>query len=169
MKQIITILLLSITTVILAQDNVLVIYIDASEAKENLIEIQDDVKQLIANKPNHKLFLFISNGLNPFLTNKSSEAGKILNRLRIGSRPAPDHTFDTKELNKAMLENQYISNINNITQSDGLENKIEIHVYTAKVNKNTIELKLVEPFLYSNRLKHAEKNQINCSVEYSIY
>ena len=169
MKQITTILLLSITTVILAQENVLVIYIDASESKENLIEIQDDVKKLITNKPNHKLFLFISNGRNPFFTNKRSEAGKTLNRLRIGSRPSPDHTFDTKKLNKAMLDNEYISNISNITQSDGLENKIEIYVYTAEENKKSIELKLVEPFLYSNRLKHAEKNQINCSVEYSIY
>ena len=56
MKQIITILLLSITTVILAQDNVLVIYIDASEAKENLIEITgDNLKQIIWHVGNRHL------------------------------------------------------------------------------------------------------------------
>tara|TARA_B100000900_G_C20538166_1_gene699264 strand:+ start:139 stop:648 length:510 start_codon:yes stop_codon:yes gene_type:complete len=169
MKQIITILLLSITTLSIAQENVLLIYVDASESKENLIDIQNEVKELIANNSDHKLYLFISNGKQPFVTNKRTDAGKILNRLRIGMRPTPDHTFDTKKLNKAMFENKYISNINNITQEDGLDHKIDIYIVTAKDNLNIIEQKIVNPFLYSNGLKYGENNQVNCSVNFNLF
>lgn len=169
MNKLITILLVFITSVLIAQDNVLVIYVDASESKESLIDIQKEVKDLIEKNSEHKLYLFISNGKQPFVTNNRNDASKILNRLRIGMRPTPDHTFDTKELNKAMVENRYISNINNITQDDGLDYKIDMYFVIAKENLEIIKQKIVEPFLYSNGLKYGEQNQVNCSVNFNLF
>jgi len=68
-----------------------------------------------------------------------------------------------------MVENRYISNINNITQDDGLDYKIDMYFVTAKENLEIIKQKIVEPFLYSNGLKYAEQNQVNCSVNFNLF
>ena len=72
-------------------------------------------------------------------------------------------------LNKLMLENNYISNIGNINQDEGLNYKIDIHFFVNKkdfeMNNNEMERKLVHSFLFSNRLKYKDANHENCTVE----
>ena len=79
---------------------------------------------------------------------------------------APDYLKDVRFLNNAILENNYISNINNITIDNGLDNQFEIHFWFNEEDYNSLSLnkKMVDPILFSNKLKFKNNQQNNCTA-----
>jgi len=166
MKNFITLLLLFTSLIINAQNDVLVIYIDASESGNSLIQIQNDVNDLVNSKQNSEIYLFISKGESPIVTNDRGDVAKQLRKLRMETITSPDYKKDVESLNAAMLENNYINSINSISMSNGLNKQFEIHFWLNEGDYTSLELnkKIVDPFLFSNKLKFKDKLQENCSA-----
>lgn len=166
MKKFITLILLFTTLLTSAQNDVLVVYIDASESGNSLIQIQNDVNDLVNSKPNSEIYLFISKGESPIVTNDRGDVAKQLRKLRMETITSPDYKEDVESLNAAMLENNFFSNINNISSSNGLNKQFEIHFWLNERDYTSLDLdkKIVDPFLFSNKLKFKDKIQENCSA-----
>lgn len=171
MKKIIIFILLFTTTLLRAQNNVLVIYVDASSEKK-LKEIQKQVNALVDSKSSYAIYLFISSaestkdGIFPIVTNNRNEVDKNLQSLLLNFISAPDYNKDVKLLNAAFLENKYISDLNKISKTNGLNTQFEIHCFFDEQDYSTFKLskKFVLPLLLSNRLKFKDGLQNNCTV-----
>ena len=166
MRIFITLILLSVSLIVHSQNDVLLIYIDASESGSKLIQIQQDVNKLVESRKGSEVYLFISNGSSPIVTNDKNEVAKQLRKLRMVTITAPDYLKDVRFLNNAILENNYISNINNITIDNGLDNQFEIHFWFNEEDYNSLSLnkKMVDPILFSNKLKFNNNKQKNCTA-----
>lgn len=168
MKQIITILVLYLSFAVSAQENVLVVYVDASSSKDKINDLQNDVQKVIGEKLDYRILLYISNGKNPSISTENPNIEKIFRNLKKGFISSPDLNFDVMSLNNLMVENNYISNISNISKNEGLNYEIEIHFFINEEvferNNNEVEKKLVDAFLFSNRLKYKQGNQENCTL-----
>ena len=149
-----------------SQNDVLVIYIDASESGNQLIKIQEDVNDLVKSRIDSEVYLFISKGESPIVTNNRNDIAKQLRKLRMAFITAPDYLKDIEFLNNAILENNFINNINNITIDNGLDKQFEIHFWFNEEDYNSLDLskKIVDPFLFSNKLKFKNNQQKNCTA-----
>jgi hypothetical protein len=166
MKKIMILMLLFTTAVVSAQNDVLVIYIDASASGKKLVLIQNEVNALVNSKRNSEIYLFISRGESPLFTNNRNDVEKQLRRLRIDHFTAPDYKKDTELLNAALLEYNHISDINSIIKNSGLDNQLEFHFWLDEENYTSLNLKknIVESLLFSNKLKFKDGLQENCTA-----
>ena len=165
MKKIVILLMVFISLGLSAQNDVLVIYVDASASGDKLIQIQEEVNSLVDSKANARVYLFISNGESPLVTSDREDIGKLLRKLRSSFITAPDYKRDTKLLNTALLKNNYISNINSISKNSGLDYQVDIHFWLDERNYNDFQLdkKIIDPLLFSNKLKFKNGLQENCN------
>ena len=165
MRKIVTLIMLCTSLVLSAQNDVLVIYVDASDSGDKLIQIQDEVNALVTSKASARVYLFISNGESSLVTNDRADVGKLLRRLRSSFITAPDYKRDAKLLNTALLENNYISNINSISKNSGLDYQVDIHFWLDEDNYTALQLdkRIIEPLLFSNKLKFKNGLQENCN------
>ena len=76
MKKILIFILLFANALVNAQNDVLVIYIDASESSSNLIQIQEEVNNLVQSKSDYDVYLYISKGESPIVTNDRNDVAK---------------------------------------------------------------------------------------------
>jgi len=159
-------MLLFTTAVVSAQNDVLVIYVDASASTDKLIQIQEEVNNLVQLRSSNDVYLFISKGESPIVTNDRNDVAKQLRRLRSSFITAPDYKNDVVLINKALLENGYISNINSISSNGGLNNQIEVHFWLEDENYSSLQLnkKIIDPLLFSNKLTFKDGLQENCTV-----
>lgn len=166
MKKILILILLFAVNLISAQNDVLVIYVDASESSSHLIQIQEEVNNLVQSRSDHDVYLFISKGESPIVTNDRNDVAKQLRKLRSSFITSPDYKNDVIKINKAILEKGYISNINDISISDGLPNQFEIHFWLEYENYNSLQLnkKIIEPLLFANKLTFKDGLHENCTV-----
>ena len=166
MKKIMILMLLFTTAVVNAQNDVLVIYVDASESGNKLVQIQEEVNNLVQSRSNYDVYLFISKGESPIVTNDRNDVAKQLRRLRSSFITAPDYKNDVVLLNKALLENGYISDINSISSNGGLPNQFEMHFWLEDENYSSLQLnkKIVDPLLFSNKLTFKDGLQENCTA-----
>jgi hypothetical protein len=165
MRKIVTLIMLCTSLVLRAQNDVLVIYIDASESGDKLVQIKNEVEDLVASKSSARVYLFISHGESPLVTSDREDIGKLLRKLRSSRPSAPDYKRDTKLLNTALLKNNYISNINSISKNSGLDYQVDIHFWLDERNYNDFQLdkKIIDPLLFSNKLKFKNGLQENCN------
>ena len=165
MKKIILLCLFT-SNIIYAQNDALIIYIDASASSTKLIDIQNEVNSLVDSRNNSDVYLFISKGESPVVTNDRKFVKKQLRRLRTDFITPPDYINDVKKINSALLENNHIININNISNNSGLDNQVEIHFWMQEENYNSLQLdkKLVDPLLFSNKLIFKEGLNKNCTA-----
>ena len=166
MKKILIFILLFANALVNAQNDVLVIYIDASESKFNLIQIQEEVNNLVQSRSDYDVYLFISKGESPIVTNDRNDVAKQLRKLRSSFITSPDYKNDVVLINKALLENGYISNINDISINGGLPYQFEIHFWLENENYNSLQLnkKIIDPLLFTNKLTFKDGLQENCTV-----
>jgi len=166
MKKIMILMLLFTTAVVSAQNDVLVIYVDASASTDKLIQIQEEVNNLVQLRSSNDVYLFISKGESPIVTNDRNDVAKQLRRLRSSFFTEPDYKNDVVLINKALLENNYISNLNSISSNGGLNNQIEVHFWVAEENYIPLQLNknLIDPLLFSNKLTFKDGLHENCTV-----
>jgi len=166
MKKIVILLMVFISLGLSAQNDVLVIYVDASASGDKLIQIQEEVNSLVDSKANARVYLFISNGNSPYVTSERGDVKRVLRKLRTRYITAPDYTKDVRSINRALLDSKYISDLNNISQSSGLNYQLDIHLWLDEGNFNDLKLekRIINPILFSNKLKFENGEQENCSV-----
>ena len=88
--------------VYMLNNDVLVIYVDASESGNKLVQIQEEVNNLVQSRSNYDVYLFISKGESPIVTNDRNDVAKQLRRLRSSFITAPDYKNDVVLINKAL-------------------------------------------------------------------
>jgi hypothetical protein len=166
MKKILILILLFTINLVNAQNDVLIVYVDASESSSYLIQIQEEVNSLVQSKSDYDVYLYISKGESPIVTNDRNDVAKQLRKLRSSFITSPDYKNDVVKINKAILENGYISNINDISFNGGLPNQFEIHFWLEEENYNSLQLnkKIIEPLLFANKLTFKDGLQEYCTV-----
>ena len=137
------------------ESDVLIFYVDASSLKNKLKEIQNEVDSIIKLKEDNRILLYLSNGETPYITTERSEVRKTLRKLRTGYINQPDYNKDARTINKLILENKFLKNLNEITQYDGINHYMRFYFIANKEDFKYMKIqeKLIDAILFSNKLK----------------
>lgn len=167
MKKILTLILIFSSLLLEAQNNSLLLYVDASKSDKNLKAIGKTITSIVDSLNSPNIYLYISNGDKPMQTNDRSDISNLLRDLRIaGYIKSPDFFYDIKQLNTALIGNNFISNLNDITKESGVQAPLDIYFWFNEddFNQSDIIKNFITPFLLSNKLLYKSGLQNNCSI-----
>lgn len=147
---------------IFAQSDVTILYIDASENDNRLDNIIQKAKDII-NQGNGDILLYIANGENPIFSEERNDFNRKLNRIKREHISSPNLFDDVKDINARILENAWITDLNNNTE---LLSSISFVFMIEEENYHSfqIENKLIKRLLFSNNLYKKGVLKNNCSV-----
>jgi len=165
MKNILSSLLLFLSITVYSQSDYTIIYIDKSstQSESSFKDLKKKVKEIIAINSNAEVLLYISDGENPIINDRSTFKTGLsnLNKWQIAR---PDYEEELTRLRLLILDRNIISDIVSITKKSGINQKINFHFFIHDDNKETFNKECLNTLLHCNRLTYIEQYQDNCTV-----
>ena len=169
MRVLITIILLSFSSLIIAQNSIAIVYVDVSNKEVYRKAIHEKVKNIIESSNYSKLLILINNKEEMIIATSKADASYKLKSIISSSPFYPDYMMDVITIDSIICAQDYIKNINAITIGDGLENRLTFYLFfnnrMINVVPEEIEREFIRPLLFSNKLLFNNQLQKNCSVQ----
>ncbi|OUV44323.1 MAG: hypothetical protein CBC71_01535 [Rhodobacteraceae bacterium TMED111] len=162
MKQLTLLIFIISSFSVLAQSNVSILYIDASENDNRLNAIIQKANNII-NQSDDEFLLYIANGENPFVTQDQQEFDKTLKKIKRETINSPNLLDDVKAINSTMLSNSWVSDL---FDGKDLINSISFVFIIEESNYHSFQFEnlFIKQLLFSNNLYRNNMLVDKCSV-----